>query len=63
MHVTDRNVESYWKIHETELKQIRDVPAITATTAPPIFKSLEDDRSIRGIRLHDLRPVTAPGTS
>lgn len=43
---TDRKVEPYWKIHETALKQILDVPAVTATTAPPIFKSLEDDRSV-----------------
>jgi hypothetical protein len=43
---TDRNVEPYWTKHEVALKEILDVPSNTSITAPPIFKSLEDDRSV-----------------
>jgi hypothetical protein len=40
---TDPNVAPYWEAHEAELEQILDVPSNAAITAPPIFKSLEDD--------------------
>jgi hypothetical protein len=43
---TDQNVVPYWQTHEASLKQILDVPSQTATTAPPIFNSLESDKSV-----------------
>jgi hypothetical protein len=43
---TDQTIEPYWKTHEVALKQTLDVPSDTSITAPPIFESLEEDKSV-----------------